>query len=463
MEGSTRGRAPGGERVTLALWVVVSAGILGALIASVIPQVANGKGSLTTTSTRSVVSPFFEVVVWRTGERRRLVRLRVFGVPASERVIDACSACSGAHFRKTVDLNRVTLAASHALRMSAKTRIIVGATFPGSVGRWIVIGFEKHQYRGLSHGCMPPDVTSLSPASAADPSRIPKASCTRPCPSPTGSEYVQWQGTDGQLWEMPNNGHAWGTALPVGSGTLGSAPSVVVRLGGQRDSFWRGTNDKLSEMWYGGFWTDPIQLRAAGRLGSAPAAVVATDGVEHVIWRGTNGWLWELSDPGGVWSASVPLDSGRVGSAPTILATANSGLDVFWEGVHTGLWEMRYAGGWQPAHRLSGAGRLGSLPAAAADAQGVEHVFWRGTNGWLWELSNGGGHWGKSMPVNSGRMGSAPAAVTQPDGQLNVFWKGTDGRLRELISHGSGWSNPIRIAGSGRMGSKPTAALGRCS
>lgn len=460
--GSTRGRAPGTRRI-VASAVVISAGVLGALMSSLTLGLASGRGVLTATPARSVVSPFFEVVTWRTREPRKLVRIHVLGVPSTEHVISACSACRGTHFQSIVRYNRVTLDMPHPLRMSTHTRIIVGAILPGSIGRWLVIGYQKHQYRGLGHGCMPPDVTSLSARSAADPSSIPRASCTRTCPSPTGSEYVQWEGTDGQLWEMPYDGHNWGDALPVGSGTLGSAPSVVVRLGGQRDSFWRGTNGKLSEMWYGGFWTDPIQLRAAGRLGSAPAAVVATDGVEHVIWRGTNGWLWELSDPGGVWGASVPLDSGKVGSAPTILATADSGLDVFWEGVHRGLWEMRYAGSWQAAHRLSGAGRLGSIPSAASDAQGVEHVFWRGTNGWLWEISDPGGKWGKSVPVNSGRMGSAPAAVSQTDGQLNVFWRGTDGRLRELISHGSGWSNPIPRAQSGKMGSKPTAAVGRCS
>jgi hypothetical protein len=413
-------------------------------------------------SAAAVVNPFFEIVVWRSGSRRELMRIRVVGITAGERVLSACAGCAHASFRQSPSTGRVTLVARHALRMGSNTRIIVGVTASRSIGRWIVIGFSHHQYRGLKHGCTPADVTSLSASSASDPSSIPRNSCVSPCASPTGYEYVEWQGTDDQLWELQFNGRRWGSALPVGSGALGSAPAAVVRAGGQRDVFWKGTDGKLNEMWYGGFWNGPIELKAAGRLRSLPAGMVDSRGVEHLFWRGRNRWLWELSDPGGVWGASFPMNSGRVGSTPAAVANAAGGEDVFWRGTRGKLWEIRDTTSWGSAHNVRGAATIGSSPTAVSTPAGVDHVFWKGTNGFLWEISNPGGKWGGSVPLNSGRMGSAPSAVIQPSGEIDVFWKGTDGRLRELRSSGGGWRNPIRIAASGRLGSRPAAVEGRC-
>lgn len=410
----------------------------------------------------SVANPFFEVAVWRSGDRRKLVRIRVEGVTGGERVVSACAVCGRSRFRQSPSTDRVTLTASHAIRMDSNTRIIVGVTQSNSIGRWIVIGFSHHQYQGKQHGCMPANVTSLSSSDASDPSRIPRASCDSPCPSPTGTEYAEWEGAGEQLWEVQFNGRRWGDALPVGSGTLRSPPAGVVRAGGQRDVFWKGTNRKLTEMWYGGFWNGPIELKAAGKLKSAPGAVVDSRGVEHVFWRGGNKWLWELSDPGGVWGASFPVDSGRVGSTPTVVAHTGGGLDVFWRGTRGKLWEIRDTTAWGFAHAVRGAGRIGSAPAAVADATGEDHVFWKGTNGFLWEISNPGGKWGGSVPLNSGRLGSAPSAVVQPDGEIDVFWRGTDGHLRELRSRGGGWRNPRELATSQRLASRPTAVAGRC-
>lgn len=415
-----------------------------------------------TASAPYVVSPFFEVAQWRLGARRKLVRLRVLGVRSGERVITACTSCGRAGFTQKWGVNRMTLIARHPVRMVARTRIIVGTTAPGATGRWLVIEYSHGGYRGAGHGCMPSGVTSLSAASAANPAGIPRASCAGPCPSPVGTEYVDWRGTDGQLYEIPFNGSSWGGALPIGSGEIHSAPDVVVRAGGQRDVFWEGSDHKLVEMWYGGFWNGPVELRGAGRLRSVPAAVVDAHGVEHVFWKGGNGWLWELSDPGGVWSSSYPVDSGHVGSAPAVVSNPIAGLDVFWKGTGGKLWEIRDSNGWGFARPLSGAGRIGSGPTAVSDTAGVDHVFWRGTNGYLWEISDPGGRWGVSIPLNSGRMGSAPSALIRPDGEIDVFWKGTDGRLRELQSSGTGWREPIKLSGGGELGSRPSAAAGRC-
>lgn len=457
-----RGWSVGVARCAAAVAIPIATTLLVILVAGVAPGVASNQHSTGSTST-PVVYPFFEVAVWKRGDRRKLMALRVFGVTPGERVIHGCSGCQRARFRSVRGSDRVTLQVAHPLRMTSRTRILVGVVSPGSTGRWLVIGFRTHQYRGVEHGCMPARVTSLSAAWAADPSHIPSASCAAPCPSPPGTEYVQWRGTDQQLWELQYNGKQWGASVPVGSGTMSSPPAAVVRLGGQRDVFWKGPDRRLWEMWYSGFWNGPAHLKSAGRLGSAPGAFVDARNIEHVFWKGTNGWLWELSDPGGVWSAAVPLDSGPIGSAPAIVSNSDGGEDVFWKGTHGGLWEMRFTGTWHSARKLVGAGKIASAPTAVSDADGTDHVFWRGNNGWLWELSDPGGHWGASVPRNSGSLGSAPVSVLHPDGQLDVFWNGTDGRLRELTWTTAGWHGPVRIDQATHLDSSPTAALGRCS
>lgn len=462
MERAKWGRGLGVARCAVAVVILTGAMLLATLALRTQPGAASNKLS-TGSAAAPVVNPFFEVAVWKVSARRKLIALRVLGVTPGERVIHACAACKGARFHPVRGSDRVTLRVEHPLRMTARTRVLVGVTASGSTGRWLVIGFRTHQYRGLQHGCMKASVGSFSPGVAADPSRIPSASCAAPCPSPPGTEYVQWKGSDQQLWELQYNGKQWGAPVPVGSGTMGSAPDAVVRLGGQRDVFWKGTNRRLWEMWYSGFWNGPIQLKSAGRLGSAPGAFVDSRNIEHVFWKGTNGWLWELSDPGGVWSAADPLDSGPIGSAPVVVADGAGGQDVFWKGTHGGLWEMRYNGSWHSATKLVGAGRIASAPTAVSDAQGTEHVFWKGTNGWLWELSDPGGHWGGSVPINSGRLGSAPVSVLHADGQLDVFWDGTDGGVRELTWTSAGWHSPVRIDQAAHLGSAPTAVLGRCS
>lgn len=465
MERIEGGGAPGVPRRAVAAAVVITCAFAVTLITTAAPGAAQLRRALATASSTPVVSPFFEVVYWESSSRKHLVRIRVLGITSYEHVIAACSACAGTHFHKSFASERATLNAAHPIQMTTKTRVLVGVTGSGAIGRWIQIGYVKHQYRGLQHGCMPPGVTSFSAPQAAYVSILPSAPCGGPCPSPPGREYVQWRG-GGQVWEESGEGRQWGQypALPVGSGQIGSAPFVVVRAGGQRDTFWRGRDGRLEEMWFSGFWSNPIELRQAGHLTSPPTAYVDGHRVEHVFWRGGNQWLYELSDPGGVWGARNLLNSGPVGSSPAVVGNAQGGESLFWKGTHGGLWEMRDTGSQTSAEPLLPAGSLHSVPAAVSDDQGVDHVFWKDGNGSLSELSDPGGHWSAPVQLPSGAMGSAPTAVYEPNGELDVFWKGPgQGLLREMWLTSGSWSGPTNIAGSGTLGSRPSAAVGRCS
>ena len=165
---------PGGKRGGLSfalVALVVSAG-LSVMISALVPDAARSQEGATVSSYPRVVNPFFEVAVWKRSNPKRLVRLHVFGVTSGEDVTSACSACGGAHFRRKIGSDRVTLNVSRRLHMTPSTRIIVAATAPGEIGRWIVIDFRQGQYRGLHHGCMPPGVRSLRQLRRRSPRRF---------------------------------------------------------------------------------------------------------------------------------------------------------------------------------------------------------------------------------------------------------------------------------------------------
>ena len=410
----------------------------------------------------SAVSPFFAVPFSKQHDRGTLTRLSVSGLTPKERVTSACSVCGRTRLVMEGGSSRITLRASRPLRMRASTRIIVGVTYPGAVGRWIVIGFKGKQYTGLGHGCMQTRVRSLTAAEAAAPRTIPSAPCFSTSPSPPGTEYVLWKGTGGPLFELKYDGQSWLASYEADPTRLGSAPTVVVHPDGERDVFWQGTDRKLWVIANTGFWDNPIAVPGAGTLGSAPSAVVDARGVVRVFWRGTNGPVWELSDAGGFALTATELNTGHIRGAPAVVARPDGAEDLFWQGTDGRLWEMRTT--WRVARPLAGAGPIGSAPTAILDPDGVEHVFWKGTNGPLYELSDPGGHWSPvATPLSSysGTLGSAPSAVIHPDGVQDVFWEGTDDRLWEMVWYSGVWHLPSFLPGAGKLGSRPTAALGR--
>jgi hypothetical protein len=102
---------------------------------------------------------------------------------------------------------------------------------------------------------------ATSPATA-DPPSVAMTS--------TGTAYVFWDGTDGNLWEA--QGPATGTlAGPYshGMGQLGSAPTAAVTPNGYTYVYWRGSgpdHDLYEAYWNGTTWVGPYN-RGMGPLG----------------------------------------------------------------------------------------------------------------------------------------------------------------------------------------------------
>jgi hypothetical protein len=437
--------------------------VLAAASAGGAPGVARSQAVALPAPVSTAVSAFFVKPRYRSATPALLSTLTVESVTRNEQVTSACFDCATTTFRTTsrsFRLKQLTLRASSPLRMRVSTRIIVGVTAPGEMGRWIVFGFTGHQYVGENRGCMSATVTALVPAAAKDPRTIPETHCQKA--SPKGTESVFFNGVDHQLYEQQYSRQLkqWQDRLAIGSGAVSTAPAVVVQPGGEQDVFWKDPRGSLWMMSYTGYWNPATNLGKAGMPHSGPSALIDANGVTQIFWRGTDGWLWHMSDNGGVLSAVSPVTSGPVASAPAIVAVADGTVDLFWLGKDRKLWRMHYR---DPssgnARAVPGANKLGSAPAALLDPDGVEHVYWRGTDGLLWEIKNPWSDTSTSFRAeNSGTLGSAPAVVTHPSGVRDVFWRGTGGGLREAVWFDDSWSTQL-LPGTVKVGSRPAVAL----
>jgi hypothetical protein len=410
----------------------------------------------------SAVSPFFSSAVYTTSPsgHLRVTRFALDGISPGERVIVGCYACGRTQF-STSGATGASLTPSPALRARRRTRVIIGATAPGLIGRWKLYAVRP-TLALLAQGCMPSSVTALTAADAKDPSRIPRAVCSGACISPPNSEYVVFRGTNESLQEVQYSYGVWDEPTTIPSEHLGSAPAIAMHRYGQQDIFWEGRDGRLWEVSYTGKWKGPVKLADAGKLGSAPSADVDARGVDHVFYEGAGGVLWEVSNPGGHWGRAVPFNTGPLGSAPAATIELNGAQDIFWKGTDGRLWHITST--WPGGRVLPGAGRLGSGPAVAIDAAGVDHVFWTGIDGTLWELSNPRGQWSRrSGAFNSGALGSAPTVAIRPDGEEDVFWRGHTGRgLYEWWYTGGVWHGPSHRRIAGKLDSQPAVAAVVC-
>jgi hypothetical protein len=408
---------------------------------------------------RLTVAPFlmqarFSTVVGEP-QTTRLTGLQFLGLADGEQVTARCQACQGATFgdQQTTG-NLVKLASDLPIRVSRRTRVIIGASSPAQIGRFKIYTVNAARFRiGLSSsGCLTAGATSLSMPVATS------SSDTVPCPvrfvNPIGAEYVFWRGPQGGLREKWYSGR-WNGPNLVDTGRLGSAPAVAAHADGQQDVFWKGTNGNLWETWYTGQWHGPINLHA-GRLGSGPAVGVDSAGDEYVFWQGTDGGLWERSYSGKSWGQPIPLADRKLGSAPAVAVHSNGEQDVFWKGANGNLWESWFTNRWNGPVDLGG-GQLGSAPSVAVDGAGDEYVFWKGTDGGLWEKGYVAGSWGAATSVRAGLLGSAPTVAVHANGEQDVFWKGTNGDLWESW-HARTWHGPIDLRGQ-KLASAPSAGV----
>ncbi len=203
-----------------------------------------------------------------------ILGFEVPGTGPTENVTAACSACGGAGFTRNKNPGEAILDVSPPVRVSATTRVLIGAYFSGLTGRWKLYGLFHGAWSRLAEGCMPASVRGLTSAEAVDPWTIPPATTCPPWGPPPRAEYVLWRGTDSKLWELEYTFGAWDPSPPVYRGRLGSTPSVAVHPDGQQDVFWTAPGGQLEEMRYLGAWIGPTPIGNADTLGSAPSAVV---------------------------------------------------------------------------------------------------------------------------------------------------------------------------------------------
>ncbi len=270
----------------------------------------------------------------------------------------------------------------------------------------------------------------------------------------SGTAYVFWKGTEGNLWEAqgPADG-ALGAPYRVGMGPLGSAPAVGVDSKGDTYVYWKGTNGNLWEAyWTGSKWTGPID-QGMGTLGSAPAVAVTGNGTAYVFWKGGDGQLWEAQGAGnGQLAGPYPRGMGPLGSGPTAEVNSSGDTYVYWQGTNGNLWEAYWTGSKWAGPVDQGMGTLGSAPSVAVTGNGTAYVFWKGTDGHLWEAQGSAtGQLGGPYPRGMGTLGSAPAAGVNSSGYTYVYWKGTDANLWEGYWNGSSWAGPVN-RGEGPLG-----------
>jgi hypothetical protein len=269
--------------------------------------------------------------------------------------------------------------------------------------------------------------------------------------SSTGSAYVFWEGTDGNLWE--GQGPAAGAlAGPYnrGMGPLGSTPAAAINANGDTYVYWRGTgpnHDLWEAYWNGKAWVGPYN-RGMGPLGSAPSVAMTRTGTAYVFWEGTDGDLWEAQGPGdGALAGPYNRGMGPLGSAPTAGVNASGDTYVYWRGTgpNHDLWEGYWNGKAWVGPYNRGMGPLGSAPSVAVTSTGTAYVFWEGTDGNLWE-AQGPADGALAGPYNHhmGPLGSGPTAGVNASGDTYAYWRGSspDHDLWEGYWNGKAWVGP---------------------
>ena len=191
----------------------------------------------------------------------------------------------------------------------------------------------------------------------------------------SGKEYVFWRGTDGGLWEMWYAAGRWTRPFEVrAAGLIESAPAVAVHSDGEQDVFWKGPNGgdlwEISTPRFNGEWSSPEDL-GSGELGSAPSVGADAAGNDYVVWQGTDHRLWGKSLTSRRWNPAMPLNGGVLASPPTIAVRADGEQDVFWRGLDDRLWETWYEQGrWHVPVPYKA--HLPSQPGAGVDAAGKQ-------------------------------------------------------------------------------------------
>jgi hypothetical protein len=286
----------------------------------------------------------------------------------------------------------------------------------------------------------------------------------------TGSQVVDYTGTNGGLWEAVwTPGKGWGNA-DFGMGPLGSSPAGAVSYGGTFPAyaFWEGTDRNL---WMaetsGGSYTGPTRI-GMGPLASAPAATTEpssspTGKQIEVWWMGTDRNLWEAyAAPGGAWHGPYRVtSSGNLTDGPTAFVTPEHQQVVLWRGTNHNLWEILWSptSGWGSPVDF-GMGPLASAPSAVETPGALtpQYVFWQGTDNNIWMAESPGGHWNGPYKVGFGPVASGPAATMEAASsptrsQIELFWKGTDRNLWEgYETPGGSWHGPSRVTDNASMG-----------
>jgi hypothetical protein len=398
-----------------------------------------------------------------SGHGVHLNGLDLLGVGASESATLACTACGDAGFQLRRTRRSEILAArpSLPLLLTRATRVVIGVTAQGLVGRWIVDGFgrSRHLLTILREGCMPPRTTALSNADAADPSLIPSAACVPAALSPPNEECVFWAGPLGRLWKTSWLYGHWGVPAALPASTVQSRPAVAMHANGQQDVFWSSRQGELTEEFYNGVWASPIRFASATGLTGPPAAGIGPHGNEYVFWRGTGRHLFEMTYTNHAWNTPFQLAPSALNSGPAVVVHPNGQQDVFWRGTNGRLWEYydSKSGAWTGPFDFPQTVSMGSAPSAALDAAGDEYVVWRGGDGHLYMFAYHNHSWAFAptrIPTGSHTTTPGPAVGVHADGEQDVFWRDRGGKLWESY-YTTQWNGPISLSRSERLATAP--------
>lgn len=118
-----------------------------------------------------------------------------------------------------------------------------------------------------------------------------------------GNVYVFWQGSGNntRVWEAwhGSGSTSWSSTpndLGAWSGNTGSAPTAAVSPTGTQFVFWQGQDSNLWYEWYNGAaWQGPVSV-GDGPMNSKPAVAFSSGGGIAVFWKGTDLNIWTTSN-----------------------------------------------------------------------------------------------------------------------------------------------------------------------
>lgn len=123
----------------------------------------------------------------------------------------------------------------------------------------------------------------------------------------SGHRYVNYVGTNGQIWENYWSGTGWSNAQIVKkaeAAATGASPTALFDGSGHRLVYYVGADGHIWEDYFSGSaWSNSRPTKGQQAASNAgPASLIDAAGHRFVYYVGANGQIWETYFSGSAWS-----------------------------------------------------------------------------------------------------------------------------------------------------------------